>query len=376
VAETSSATVSGPVLVIGAGLLGSSIGLGLAAQGVETWVSDISPTTEAVSADIGAGRSLALLTERMGEQAARADIDPQLVVVATPPDVTARTVVDALKDYPGAVVVDIASVKEPILDAVRAGGADLSRYVGTHPMSGREKSGPVAARGELFMSRPWVICEHDDVAGETVRLARGLATDLGSNVAYMNAREHDETVALVSHVPQVMSSLLASRLRDTPLESLSLAGQGLRDTTRIAASDAGLWVQILSSNARPVVETLYEVRRDINRLIATLENPTADGARLDIAELMTQGNDGVARIPGKHGGSPKAFATLTVLVDDTPGQVAKLLAEIEEIGVNLEDMRMEHSQGQPVGMVEVSVIPNAREELVSELTDRGWKIAE
>ena len=96
----------------------------------------------------------------------------------------------------------------------------------------------------------------------------------------------------------------------------------------------------------------------------------------DIAELMTQGNDGVARIPGKHGGSPKAFATLTVLVDDTPGQVAKLLAEIEEIGVNLEDMRMEHSQGQPVGMVEVSVIPNAREELVSELTDRGWKIAE
>ncbi|WP_030013877.1 prephenate dehydrogenase [Curtobacterium sp. S6] len=375
-AEHSSATVSGPVLVIGAGLLGSSIGLGLAAQGVETWVSDISPTTEAVSEDIGAGRSVARLADEVGEHAAREEIDPQLVVVATPPDVAARTIVTALADYPRAVVVDIASVKQPILEAVRATGADLSRYVGTHPMSGREKSGPVAARGELFTSRPWVICEHDDVARETVRIARGLASDLGANVTYLDAEEHDETVALVSHIPQVMSSLLASRLRDTPLESLSLAGQGLRDTTRIAASDAGLWVQILSANARPVVETLYDVRRDINRLIATLENPTADGARLDIAELMTQGNDGVARIPGKHGGSPKAFATLTVLVDDTPGQVAKLLTEIEEIGVNLEDVRMEHSQGQPVGMVEISVIPTAREGLVDELTDRGWKIAE
>ena len=226
------------------------------------------------------------------------------------------------------------------------------------------------------MSRPWVICEHDDVAPETVRLARGLATDLGANVATMDVQEHDATVALISHVPQVMSSLLASRLRETPLESLSLAGQGLRDTTRIAASDPGLWVQILSANARPVVETLYGVREDLNRLIATLERPTADGARLDIAELMTEGNDGVARIPGKHGGAPKAFSALTVLVDDTPGQIARLLAEVGEIGVNVEDMRMEHSQGQPVGMVEISVVPTARDGLVHDLTERGWKIAE
>ncbi|WP_129659386.1 prephenate dehydrogenase [Rothia uropygialis] len=374
--QNSSATVSGPVLVIGSGLLGASVGLGLSLQGVETWVSDISPTTEAVAEDIGAGRSLARLVAQAGEAGAREEIDPQLVVVATPPDVTASTVARALVDYPNAVVADIASVKEPILLALKDTGADLSRYIGTHPMSGREKSGPVAARGELFMSRPWVICEHDGVAQETVRLARGLAMDLGSNIAYMDVREHDSTVALISHVPQVMSSLLASRLRETPLESLSLAGQGLRDTTRIAGSDPGLWVQILSANARPVVETLYGVREDLNRLIATLEAPTAEGARLDIAELMTEGNDGVARIPGKHGGAPKAFSALTVLVDDTPGQIARLLAEIGEIGVNVEDMRMEHSQGQPVGMVEISVIPNARENLVQELTERGWKIAE
>lgn len=369
------ATVSGPVLVIGAGLLGASVGLGLSLQGVPVWVRDISPTTEAVAADLGAGSSWAGLVRDRGEAGARAEADPQLVVVATPPDVAGATATQALRDFPRAVVLDIASVKAPILAEVLASGEDARRYIGTHPMAGRERSGPVAARAELFTSRPWVVCEHEEVAPETVRLARGLGQDLGGIVTFLDPVEHDETVALISHVPQVMSSLLASRLRDTPLEALGLAGQGLRDTTRIAASAPGMWVQILAANAAPVVRTLYEVRADLDRLIATLEDPTADGARLDIAQLMSEGNAGVARIPGKHGGSPKAFSELTVLVDDTPGQIARLLTEIGELGVNVEDVRMEHSPGQPVGMVEVAVNPTVHDGLVEDLTARGWRIA-
>lgn len=389
-ARLSAPTVSGPVLVIGAGLLGTSVALGLRAQGVRTWISDISPTTEAVAEDLRAGESVARLTRRLAGEggpegqglddaaAARAAdeaIDPQLVVVATPPDVTAATVCRALQRFPHASVVDIASVKKRILEEVRArAGEEISRYVGTHPMAGRERSGPVAARGELFTSRPWIICEHDDAQPETLRLAQGLATDLGAAVSWLGAEEHDETVALISHVPQVMSSLLASRLRETPVDALDLAGQGLRDTTRIAGSDPGLWVQILSVNARPVVETLYGVREDLNRLIGTLEAPAADGARLDIAQLMTEGNEGVARIPGKHGGAPRAYTWLTVLVDDTPGTIARLLTQIGQIGVNLEDLRMEHSPEQPVGMVEIAVVPTAHEPLVRQLSERGWKI--
>lgn len=381
-------TVSGPVLIVGAGLLGASVGLCLRAQGVETVVSDVSPTTEAVAEDVRAGVSFARLVRQAAAEAGtepssaevlravREELDPQLVVVATPPDVAGAAVVAALRDYPGAVVVDLASVKASVLAEVLASGADASRYVGVHPMAGREKSGPVAARAELFTSSPYVVCAHDGASAPAVRLAAALGQDLGSNVTYLDAQEHDATVALVSHVPQVMSSLLASRLRDTPLESLALAGGGLRDTTRIAGSDPGLWVQILAANAEPVVRTLYGVRADLDRLIGTLEHPTADGSRLDIAQLMTEGNEGVARIPGKHGGSPRAYSELTVLVDDTPGQIARLLAEIGEIGVNLEDLRMEHSQGQPVGMVVVAVVPTAHERLTEELTARGWKIVE
>ena len=356
--------LDGPVVVIGTGLLGASIGLGLRGRGVPVFLSDPSPTNQAVAVDIGAGRPLAGLGEAR----------PQLVVVAAPPDVTADVVYKALADYPDAVVVDIASVKADILSRLRSLGADLSRYVGTHPMAGREKSGPVAARGELFTSMPWVLCPSEETSGVALQVARSLASDLGAVVSQFSADEHDEAVALVSHLPQVMSSLLASRLQGTPLHALSLAGNGLRDVTRIAASDPTLWVQILGGNAAKVVEILYGVREDLNRLIGTLEQPTAPGARLDLAQLISEGNAGQARIPGKHGGPPQAYSWLTVLVDDKPGQIAQLLTEIGEIGVNVEDLRLDHSSGQNVGMVELSVLPNKHDHLIEALNDRGWRV--
>ena len=356
--------LNGPVVVVGTGLLGTSIGLGLRGRGVAVFLSDPSPTNQAVAVDIGAGLPLARLD---GER-------PELVVVAAPPDVTAAVVQRALADYPEATVLDIASVKAGILAELRASGADLSRYVGTHPMAGREKSGPVAARGELFTSMPWVLCPAEETLPPAVQAARALAGDLGAVVSEFGAEEHDEAVALVSHVPQVVSSLVASRLQATPLHALSLAGNGLRDVTRIAASDATLWVQILGANADKVVEILHGVREDLNRVIGTLENPTAPGARLDLAQLISEGNAGQSRIPGKHGGPPQAYSWLTVLVDDTPGQIARLLTEIGEIGVNLEDLRLDHSSGQNVGMVEISVLPSKHELLIEALNDRGWRV--
>jgi prephenate dehydrogenase len=356
--------LDGPVVVIGTGLLGTSIGLGLRGRGVPVFLSDPSPTNQAVAVDIGAGRPLSELGSGK----------PQLVVVAAPPDVTADVVCQALADHPDAVVVDIASVKAAILARLRSLGADLTRYVGTHPMAGRAKSGPVAARGELFTSMPWVLCPSEETSGAALQVARSLASDLGAVVSQFTADEHDEAVALVSHLPQVMSSLLASRLQGTPLHALSLAGNGLRDVTRIAASDPTLWVQILGGNAAKVVGILYGVREDLNRLIGTLEQPTAPGARLDLAQLISEGNAGQARIPGKHGGPPQAYSWLTVLVDDKPGQIAQLLTEIGEIGVNVEDLRLDHSSGQNVGMVELSVLPNKHDHLIEALNDRGWRV--
>jgi prephenate dehydrogenase len=359
------------VRVVGTGLLGTSLGLALRATGVDVTLSDPSPTAAALARDLGAGR----LTTGT-------DDDPDLVVVAAPPDVAGDVVVHELAAYPRAVITDVASVKAAPLATVRAAGGDLRRYVGGHPMAGRERSGAVAARGDLFTGRPWVLAPTAECDPAAVRRVRELAESVGAVVSLMDAREHDEAVAVVSHLPQVAASLGAARLREVPEAAVALAGQGVRDVTRIAASDPVLWTQILAGNATAVLGVLRLAQDDLARLVDSL-GALADGApgardvvgaRGVVATLVAQGNEGHARIPGKHGAAPTTYAQVLVLVPDRPGELARLLADVGHAGVNLEDLRLEHSQGQPVGLAELSVLPASAATLVAALAARGWSV--
>ncbi|MEQ1736447.1 MAG: prephenate dehydrogenase dimerization domain-containing protein, partial [Rhodoglobus sp.] len=200
-----------------------------------------------------------------------------------------------------------------------------------------------------------------------------LVVDLGALPVTMTAEEHDASVALVSHVPQLVSTLLARRLSSAPESAVALTGQGLRDTTRIASSDPELWVQILGANAVPVSEILRAYRDDLDAVLAALDAPGVPGARRAIADVLAGGNAGVARIPGKHGQS-KRFSQLVVRVNDEPGQLARLLTDIGEVGVNMEDLRLEHSPGAQFGLAEISVLPEVEKRLETELASRGWTV--
>lgn len=353
----------GPVRIVGSGLLGASIGLGLRRHGLDVRLADASPSAERLAVDYGAGR------------AARADDDaPALVVVCVPPDVTAQVVAAELARWPEAIVTDVASVKSGPLEELRAAGAALERYVGSHPMAGRETGGPLSGRADLFLGRPWVIARHEGTRPEAIRAAEALALDLGAQPVHLDAVEHDAAVALISHAPQLIASTLAARLLEDELGAAALAGQGLRDVTRIASSDPTLWVQILAANGPRVARILRAVEADLSGIAAALEDVDGEGSRRAIAELMRAGNEGVARLPGKHG-RRRDYATITVMIDDRPGQLARLFADIGDAGINLEDMRMEHSQGAELGLVEVSVVPEARQRLIEELEGRGWRFA-
>ncbi|TFD74628.1 prephenate dehydrogenase [Cryobacterium sp. Sr8] len=352
----------GPVRIVGVGLLGTSIGLGLRNRGIEVILADASPTNLSIAVDYGAGR------------AAAAGDAPQLVVVCVPPDVTAEIVARELASFPDAIVTDVASVKLAVLDDLRASGADVSRYIGTHPLAGRERGGPLAGRADLFIGRPWVVAGHDAITYQQATAIDDLILDLGATIVEMTAEDHDRSVALVSHVPQVVSTLMARRLTDAAASSLNLAGQGLRDVTRVAASDPELWVQILGANAKPVRDILLAYRDDLDRFIDALTDPAAPGARRKLAEELAGGNAGVARLPGKHG-QDRRFASMIVMVDDRPGQIARLLNDIGDLGVNLEDLRLEHSPGAQLGLAEISVVPEAVSRLTEELAARGWRIA-
>ena len=352
----------GPVRVVGTGLLGTSVALGLRARGVDVILDDASPTHVRLAVDLGAGRMPAPHDA------------PLVVVVCVPPDVTASVVARELSAFPAAVVTDVASVKLSVLADVRASGADIERYIGSHPLAGRERGGPLAARADLFVGRPWVVTAHDAISYRGAAAIDDLILDLGGVLVEMTPEEHDRGVALVSHVPQVISSIMARRFIDAPSAAVNLAGQGVRDVTRVAASDPDLWVQILGANAEPVREVLRAYRDDLDRFIEALDDPAAPGARRRVAEELAGGNTGVSRLPGKHG-TDKRFTTVVVMVDDRPGQLARLLAEIGEIGVNLEDLRLEHAPGIRVGLAEVQVVPEAAPRLTEELAERGWRIA-
>lgn len=349
----------GPVRVVGVGLLGTSIGLALRQHGVDVSLADASPTNVRIAADYGAGRP-----------AVAAD-SPELVFVCVPPDVTAQVVEAELAAHPRAIVVDVASVKGAVLRQLQASGADIHRYIPTHPMAGRERGGPSAGRADLFAGRPWVVCWH--AGAVSAAPVEAVIRLLGASPVNLSADDHDRAVALVSHAPQLVSTLMARRLSGAANEDIELAGQGVRDVTRIAASDPDLWVQILGANASAVRSVLADLAADLQRLLHALDDVEAPGARRELAETLAAGNAGVGRLPGKHGVRAR-FTTLTVLVDDTPGQLARLLTEVGEIGVNVEDFRLEHSPAAQVGLAELSVLPDAAEPLRADLESRGWKI--
>jgi prephenate dehydrogenase len=347
--------LDGPVLVVGAGLLGTSIGLALRARGVDVALRDLSPENLRIATGLGAANC--------------DDVVPQLVVVAVPPDHLAEEIARALLDT-DAVVTDVCSVKAgPLREVSRlVEEAMLSRYVGSHPMAGSERSGPFAASASLFDGRPWAIAPHARADADAVALVTELASATGATPVRFTPDEHDQAVARTSHLPHLLAALVAGRLTDAPRAHLALSGQGVRDVTRIAAGDPGLWQQIISANTEAVSLLLRDVRSDLDRLLAALDS----GERQAVGDLLDRGVAGTAAIPGKHGGPPVAETALFVAVPDHPGELARLFSDAGEIGVNIEDIRIDHDPGRPAGLVELTVAADAIDHLLESLEARGW----
>ncbi|HEY6738204.1 MAG TPA: prephenate dehydrogenase/arogenate dehydrogenase family protein, partial [Actinopolymorphaceae bacterium] len=225
------------VVVIGTGLMGTSLGLALHRDQARVWLEDRDAAHLRVAVSLAAG------TPYDPKDVPADQVD--LVVVGVPPRALGAVIADALRRFPTAVVTDLGSVKEPVAREVRERVPEhADRYVGGHPMAGSERSGPLAARADLFEGRAWAITPHAGSASEAVSAVEELAKICGAFGVLLTPAEHDQAVAIVSHVPQVASSVVAGLLTEADEDHLVLAGQGLRDVTRIAAGDPALWAQI------------------------------------------------------------------------------------------------------------------------------------
>lgn len=338
--------------ILGCGLIGTSIGMALVEAGWSVHLSDLNPANEEMAAAKHAG------------QPGRA-ANPDVVIVAIPPQTTAQMVEQSLNDWPEAIITDVASVKSGILGELRD-HPQVHRYVGSHPMAGSERSGPLAASKVLFQGRPWAVCAHEKSSPDSVAVVNQVAEAVGATIVAMDPETHDRAVAVVSHVPHVMAFLTAARLVDAEQDHLALAGPGLRDVTRIAASDPKLWRQILAANSTEVSNTLKIIRDDLDEVIRALSN---DG---EVDSLLALANQGTALLPGRHGGSEYDLARVFAQIADKPGELQRLMAATAEAQINIEDIRIDHELGREVGLVEVTVRADAADELVRHLTDNDW----
>ena len=346
------------VAVLGTGLIGTSVALALRERGVGVWLADEDPEAVRLAANLGAGEPL--------PDSAYADV----AVIAVPPAAVAATLAAAQARTLARCYTDVASVKQLPVAQARARGCDMTSYVPGHPLAGREKHGPAAARADLFLGRTWALCPAPETSEQAIAMVTALVRECGAVPMRTDAVAHDRWVALVSHAPHLVAAAMAARLEAAPPEALDLAGQGLRDVTRIAAGDTGLWTQILAANAEPVAEVLAAVAADLAEAARML----TDGDPKSVATLLDHGHAGVARIPGKHGGEPREFAAVQVVIRDEPGELARLFDAAGAAGVNIEDVRIEHSPGLPVGVAELSVRPAEAGTLLDALEAGGWPV--
>jgi prephenate dehydrogenase len=360
------------MVVLGTGLIGTSVALAARQQGAQVWLSDADPGAVRLAADLGAGDVLPASGRIGGANGGRAD----LAVLAMPPAAVAAALAGAQARDLADTYTDVASVKVLPVAQARQLGCDLATYVAGHPLAGRERSGPAAARANLFLGRPWALCPLQETSPGALAAVRALVQACGAEPVEVDAGEHDRFVALVSHLPHLVSAAMAARLTGAEAGALGLAGQGLRDVTRIAAGDARLWTSILTANATPVAGLLDATAADLTAAADALREVAAgeetSGKR--VTDLLARAAAGVARIPGKRGGPAPAYAVLQVVIADRPGELTRLFQAAGDADVNIEDVSIEHSPELPVGVAELSVRPEAAGRLAAALRGHGWPV--
>jgi prephenate dehydrogenase len=340
------------VRIVGSGLIGTSIGLALALKGIGVSMQDLDPRAQGLAEDLIKSPS-------------NSEVD--LVIFATPIGAFKSVLDDEFRSNPKSAFIDISSVKSKVKVEVSTSELPLSRFLPTHPMAGREVGGAESARADLFQGRPWII-DTEGVDSDVTAKGKELIELLGGHAIDLDSSEHDRAVALVSHLPQLVASLLAKQLQGGEDRWLDLAGAGLRDTTRIAGSDEKLWREIVVANSEALSPLLRSLQNDLAELIDSL------GDENRIAELIVEGQKGRARIPGKHGGKAREYTYLPIVIEDKPGQLAALFDECATAAVNVEDLAIEHSPGQFTGLITLALSESDAEKLSAHLKTRGWSV--
>lgn len=329
--------------IIGLGLIGGSIGAGLRGAGWVVTGYDADPDVIATATQLGLAEVFVDSIEGIVEAG------PDIIVVAVPPKATIECLHRLTTDI---AVMDVAGVKGAVMDAAR----HLDGFVGTHPMAGRETSGPGAASAALFRGASWVVIDDAPVAADA--LAVSVIEALGGMVVRMTAGEHDAAVAKISHLPQLVAGALLAGADDTD-GALELAAGSFRDLTRVGASEPIPWVELFRANADAVLDAVGDMKQQLSVLEAAIL--TDDDTLLS---MLTR-----ARDTRRSLGAPAA--AVRVALADQPGEIAKVGHALEESQVDVRDIQLRHAPHGGGGVLTISVRPGDEGPLTHALEHVG-----
>ena len=343
------------IRIVGAGLIGTSVGLRLKAAGSTVEIIDIDPNAMKLAADLVKSESIT---------------EPDLIIVTVPISANTEMVINQLKNNSRSVVCDFASVKSDLLLKVKELSANPDNFFSLHPMAGREINGAENARADLFEGRAWIGISDSFKDAKNKEIAQNLVQMCGGTLYWLTSKEHDELVAKISHIPQILSSVIAGSLESLSTENLNLAGQGLRDLTRLASADAALWSQILAENHVSIAPVIDSIINNLKNVKQSIVNRNAS----ELNDFFNKGNTGKSKIPGKHGAKNRDYSYLPIVIDDKPGELARIFNECATVSVNIEDLSIEHSPGQETGLITLALSSSDCIKLSNHLENLGFKV--
>jgi prephenate dehydrogenase len=257
------------VAIVGVGLIGGSIGLSLRKRNMTKKVIGIGRR----QISLRVARRVGAVTNTTVDLAGGVS-EADLVIVCTSVARIVDHVRAVAKHCPeGTLITDVGSTKRTIVEALDCGLPRGCRFLGSHPLAGSEKSGPTNARDDLFEGAMTVITPTKNTRAEDFDLLEQFWSELGSMVVQMPAEDHDQALALTSHLPHMAAVALANTV---PEKFFRLTSTGMRDTSRLAAGDPELWLHILSLNRDHVLAALEKYGAQLSALHTAIRNEDND----------------------------------------------------------------------------------------------------
>lgn len=306
--------------------------------------------------------------------------EADLVVLSAPIGTSLRlldTIADALPE--GALVTDVGSVKQPILDQAAEVLPETAHFLGGHPMAGSEQTGIDHADPLLFENATYALCPPADAADEALQGPLSPIVEwveaTGARPLHLDAAQHDQLVARVSHLPQVLAIALVHTVAgpdaadDTSDLALQLAGGGFRDMTRIASSSFDVWRDILVGNERAIHDALGRFRRTLRGLRNRLLEDDLDA----LEDAFGHARDARDKIPADAKGFLSSLADVYVRAPDEPGVLHDLTGHLADAGLNVKDIELQTVRDGTGGTFRLSFADRAdAEQAVNSLEAAGY----